>query len=158
MDKSQSAQYHSRPLKVIMETSVILEQDAQQERLRRRLERNTWLILGGMVLLAAVSGDVRLISGVILGGILGWVNHRWLASSLRAVLVASATDGTIPRRQVALFTLRFIVVAAAIALALWSERFHLLAIIVGYCAFIGAVMLEAGYQLALIFMGRDQKS
>jgi hypothetical protein len=89
---------------------------------------------------------------------LGWLNHRWLALSLKAVLVTSATAGTIPQRQVALFVLRFIVVSGAIALALWSGYFHLLGIVVGFCAFIGAVMLEAGYQLVLILAGRDQKS
>lgn len=156
MDKSRGAQYDSRPLNVVMEMSVI--EDSRDERLRRRLERNTWLVLGGMVLLAAVSGDFRVISGVILGGMLGWVNHRWLASSLRAVLVASATDGAIPRRQVALFALRLIIVVGAIALAQWSGRFHLLALAAGFCAFIGAVMVEAGYQLVLILAGKDQRS
>ncbi|HXF05565.1 MAG TPA: ATP synthase subunit I [Blastocatellia bacterium] len=157
MDKSQGAQYHSRPLKVVMGTPVIVEEDAQEERLRRRLERNTWLVFGGMVFVAAVGGDSRLILGVILGGLLGWLNHRWLASSLKAVLATSATAGTIPQRQVALFALRLIVVAGAIALALWSRHFHPLGIVAGFCALIGAVMLEAGYQLVLILAGKDQK-
>lgn len=158
MDKSQGAQYHCRPLKVVMETPVILDEDSQDERLRRRLERNTWLVFGGMVCAAALGGDSRLIFGVILGGMLGWLNHRWLSSSLKAMFVASSTAGTISTRQAALFAARLVVVAGAIALALWSGYFHLLGIVVGFCAFIGAVMLEAGYQLVLILAGRDQKS
>lgn len=157
MDKSQGAQYHSRPLNVVMGTPVILEEDSQDERLRRRLERNTWLVFGGMIFAAAVGGDSRLIFGVILGGLLGWLNHHWLASSLRALLVTSATSATIPQRQVALFALRLIIVAGAIALALWSGHFHLLGIVAGFCAFIGAVMLEAVYQLVLILAGKDQR-
>jgi hypothetical protein len=141
-----------------MEMSLVRDDDPQGERLHRRLRRNTWLVVAAMVLGALTSGDRHVILGVVLGAALGELNHRWVSSSLGALLGASATDGTIARRKVALFALRLGVIAGAIALALGSGRFHLLALLAGFSAFVGAVFLEAGYQIMRVIRGKDSLS
>ncbi len=138
--------------------SRVRDDDPQGERLHRRLRRNTWLVVAAMVLGALTSGDRHVILGVVLGAALGELNHRWVSSSVGALLGASATDGTIARRKVALFALRLVVIAGAIALALGSGRFHLLALLAGFSAFVGAVFLEAGYQIMRVIWGKDSLS
>jgi hypothetical protein len=117
---------------------------------RRRLEFNTYLVLAVMIVVSLIIGDPKFILGTVLGGGLGWLNHRWLSSSLSVIIPIATQTSRVPRWTAAKFILRYLVVGSAIGLALWSGRFNLFAIVLGFCAFVGALMIEAVYQVYIM--------
>jgi len=137
-----------------MKTALLPGGDQDLELTKQRLERNTRLALVAMMGAALLSGKVNVILGVALGGVLGILNHRWLSSSLGAILTAASSNAKVSRLAAAKFILRLVVIGGAIAAALWSRAFDLLGLVAGFCAFIVAVMIEAGYQIYLIITGR----
>jgi hypothetical protein len=58
-------------------------------------------------------------------------------------------SGRVPPFTASKFILRYIVIAATIAIALSTGYFHPLGIGIGFAAFAGGVMIEAAYQLYL---------
>ncbi|MFQ5674650.1 MAG: ATP synthase subunit I [bacterium] len=125
---------------------------------RRRLERNMYLVLTAMVLGSLMIGNRREILGTVVGGLLGLLNHRWLSTSLGAILSTAAQTGQPPTWAAWKFILRYLVIGFGIGLALWSGWFDLTAMVVGFCAFIGALMIEAGYQIYLIIRCREEST
>lgn len=131
-----------------------LEDDNRDsERLERRLQRNSLIVITLALIAAAVWSGERMAMGVLLGGALSLFNKRWLTGSARAILsqAAEMQNGRIPPFTAAKFILRYYVVALVIGVAVWSGHFHPLGIGVGFAAFVGGVMIEAGYQLYLSF-------
>jgi hypothetical protein len=114
---------------------------------RRRLEWNTYLVLAAMLIGSWLTGNLKVILGTILGGVLGLINYRWLSASLSVIIPAAAESNRVPRWTASKFILRYFVIGASIVLALWSGWFNLGAIMISLCAFAGAVMIEAGYQI-----------
>lgn len=88
----------------------------------------------------------------------GLLNHRWLSASLSVIIPNAARSHRVPRWTALKFILRYLIVGSAIGLALWSGWFDLLAIVVGFCAVVGAVMIEAGYQVYLMIVHREESS
>ncbi len=122
---------------------------------RRRLMRNTYLVLAATLVGSLVLRDARVIFGVTLGGALGLINLHWLSASLNALLSDAARSGQAPPWAASKFILRYLVMGSAIGLALWSGRIDLLALVVGFCAFVGAATIEAGYQIYLLLAHRE---
>jgi hypothetical protein len=91
--------------------------------------------------------------GALLGGALCLFNIRWLRGSVGAILsqAVMTQSGRVPPFTASKFILRYVVIAAVIAVALWTGYFHPLGIGIGFAAFVGGVMIEAGYQLYLSF-------
>lgn len=130
-----------------------LEDDnGDNDRLERRLLRNTFIVIAIALIVAAVWSGARMAMGVLLGGALSLFNKRWLAGSVRAILGQAIVmqNGRVPPFTAAKFILRYYIVAIAIGVAAWTGHFHPLGIGVGFAAFVGGVMMEAGYQLYLL--------
>jgi ATP synthase I chain len=118
----------------------------------RRFRRNTYVVIGLGVAGGWLLGGVRMGLGVALGGALSIFNERWLRASAGAILgTAAAGDRRVPRWTATKFLLRYLVIAVVAGLAVWSGRVHLLGVGIGLAAFVGAVMIEAGYQIYLTF-------
>lgn len=117
---------------------------------RRRLERNTYLVLAALLIGSLLTGQVKIILGTVLGGLLGRLNTRWLDASLKVIISDGSLTGRTPRMTAWKFVLRYAVVGAVISLALWSGYFSLGALIIAFCAFVWAVMIEAGHQIYLM--------
>jgi hypothetical protein len=119
----------------------------------RRFQRNTYLV----ALLLAASGLIfsgwRWALGVALGSALSVFNERWLRSSVGAILgtAAEARDKRVPRWTATKFILRYFVIAIIASVGVWSGYFDLLGVGLGLASFVGAVMIEAGYQSYLTF-------
>ncbi|RMG52002.1 MAG: hypothetical protein D6723_09575 [Acidobacteria bacterium] len=122
---------------------------------RRRLMRNTYLVLAAALVGSLAMRDAGVIFGVALGGALGLLNIHWLSASLGALLSDAARSGQAPPWAVSKFILRYLVIGSAIGLALWSGRVNLLALVVGFCAFVGAATIEAGYQIYRLLAHRE---
>jgi hypothetical protein len=117
----------------------------------RRLQRNTYIVIGAVVVAGWFLSGRGMALGALLGGVLCLFNMRWLSGSVRAILSKAAVtqNGRVPPFTASKFILRYFVIAAAIVIALWSGHFHPLGIGIGFAAFAGGVMIEAAYQLCL---------
>lgn len=120
-------------------------------RLQQRFQRNTYLVILVALLTSALWAGWRMALGVALGGVLSLVNKNWLQGSVRVILRSAAErqDGRIPPFTAGKFIFRYYLIALAVGGAVWTGEFHPLGIAIGFAAFVGGVMLEAGYQLYL---------
>jgi ATP synthase I subunit len=121
--------------------------------IERRFQRNTYIVIGVSLIFGWFLAGWRMALGVALGGALCLLNIRWLSGSVRAILSKAVTtqSGRVPSGAASKFILRYLVIAAAIAIALSTGYFHPLGIGIGFAAFAGGVMIEAVYQLRLLF-------
>ena len=135
--------------------TVLSGEERELRQMWHRLERTTGLVLAMMLLVAAWTGESKIIAGVALGGVLGWANYRWLSTSTRALLTSVGASGRVSRRAILLFSGRALVIWGAIGLAFWSRAVDVLALVAGFCAFVVAVMVEVGRRIGLIILGRE---
>lgn len=121
--------------------------------IERRFQRNTYVVIGVALISGWFLAGWRMALGVALGGALCLLNIRWLSGSVRAILsnAVMTQSGRVPPFTASKFILRYVVIAAAIVIALSTGYFHPLGIGIGFAAFAGGVMIEAVYQLRLFF-------
>jgi ATP synthase I chain len=119
--------------------------------IERRFQRNTYVVIGVALIAGLFLAGWRMALGVALGGALCLLNVRWLSGSVRAILSKAVVtqSGRVPPFTASKFILRYFFIAAAIVIALSTGYFHTLGIGIGFAAFAGGVMIEAGYQLCL---------
>jgi hypothetical protein len=121
--------------------------------IERRFQRNTYVVIGVALIAGWFLAGWRMVLGVALGGALCLLNVRWLSGSVRAILskAVMTQSGRVPPFTASKFILRYFVIAVAIVIALSTGYFHPLGIGIGFAAFVGGVMIEAVYQLRLLF-------
>ncbi len=119
----------------------------------RRFRRNIYIVVGLLVAAGLIFYGWRMALGVALGGALSVFNERWLRSSVGAILgtAAESRNKRVPRWTATKFILRYFVIAIIAGVAVWSGYFDLLGVGLGLASFVGAVMIEAGYQSYLTF-------
>lgn len=122
-------------------------------RVERRFQRNTYLVILVALFASVLWAGWRMALGVALGGALSLFNKSWLQGSVRAILNAAAEkqDGRVPPFTAGKIIFRYYLIALVIGGAVWTGDFHPLGIAIGFAAFVGGVMIEAGYQLYLVF-------
>jgi len=121
--------------------------------IERRFQRNTYIVIGVALVAGWFLAGMQMALGVALGGALCLLNIRWLSGSVRAILsqAVMTQSGRVPSGAASKFILRYLVIAAAIVIALSTGYFHPLGIGIGFAAFVGGVMIEAVYQLRFLF-------
>jgi hypothetical protein len=118
----------------------------------RRSNRGILAAMFGMVgflaPIAATFYGLRAAVGVVLGGLLAWLNFRWLDSSTRAIMVdpLTATTSILAVR----FVLRYVLIAAALLVIWYYDLLPVVAVIAGLASFALAVVLRG---LKSIFTG-----
>jgi membrane protein DedA with SNARE-associated domain len=120
------------------------------KRVEQRFRRNMYIYI--VVALAAswIWSGWRMTLGTLLGSCLSIFNKRWLEGSVAAILGnAVEMQGRVPPFTAAKLILRYFIIAFVIGAAIWTGDFHTLGIGIGFSAFVGGVMMEAGYQLYL---------
>ncbi|MBO0798136.1 MAG: ATP synthase subunit I [Blastocatellia bacterium] len=131
---------------------IEMERD-EGKRVEQRFQRNMNAYI--LVALAASMGwgGRRMVMGVVLGSALSIFNKRWLQGSVAAILgsAVQTQSSRVPPFTAAKFILRYFIIALVIGAALWTGGFDPIGIAIGFSAFVGGVMIEAGYQLCLIF-------
>ncbi len=123
--------------------------------LERRLLRSMCVVVALAVLISAPLAPWRVTTGLLLGGVLSFLNHHWLRTSLRAVF-AESDSGARPKLKVARYILRYFVVAAIVASAYALGLISIAATLAGLCAFVAAVMVEAFVQLYFAIVHREE--
>lgn len=124
--------------------------------MERRLGRT---MLWTAVLAAATCAPFapwRVTVGVLIGGALSLLNHRWLRGSIATAFGAASLQGLRPRLSVARYVLRYFVVASAVAAAYALNVASVVAMLAGMCTFAVAVMLEAFVQTYFAIIHREE--
>jgi hypothetical protein len=118
----------------------------------RHSNRGILPVMFGVVVVMAIAAapfyGLRAAIGVVLGGLLAWLNFRWLDSSTRAILVDPlvATTPILAMRYV----LRYVLIAAVLVVIYYSDLLPVVAVIAGLASFALAVVL---WGLKSIFTG-----
>lgn len=107
--------------------------------------RILWIM--AIVLVVAVVGssifaEWRVTAGLILGGILSFVNYYWLKFALKSVF-ANAAEGEKPRFLIGKYFLRYFAVGAVIFLVSLTKFISVVALVCGLLAFAAAVVIES---------------
>lgn len=125
------------------------------EALERRLLRGMFVFVVLSVLISLPLAPWRVTTGLLTGGILSFLNHHWLRSSLRAVFGTAAEAGKRPRLNAARYVLRYFLIAFVVASAYMLDLVSIGATIAGLCSFVAAVMAEAFMQLYFAIVYRE---
>lgn len=100
-----------------------------------------------IVLVAAIIGSLifatwRVTAGLILGGILSFINYYWLKFALKSVF-EKAVEGAKPKFLVGKYILRYFAIGAVIVLVFLTKIISVAAVICGLLAFAAAILIES---------------
>ena len=110
----------------------------------RRSHSGILLIMAAVVGVTAVAGGAiygkAAAIGVVLGGVLAWINFRWLDSSTRAMMVDpfAATTAILAMKYV----FRYLLIAAVLFAIWYYDALPVAAVIAGLASFAVAVMIR----------------
>ena len=125
--------------------------------LEKRLRRGMFVSVALAVLISLPLAPWRVTTGLLLGGILSFLNHHWLRTSLRSVFGAAAAHaGARPRLSAARYVLRYFLIGSIVAFAYALDLVSIGATLVGLCSFVAAVMLEAFIQIYFAIRYREE--
>jgi len=99
----------------------------------------------------------RITTGLLLGGLLALLNHRWLSNSTAAAF-SVLVDGAKPKLKLAQYLLRYLVVATLVIVAYKLNVVSLTATIIGLCSFVVALFAEACREFYLAIIHREEMS
>ena len=121
------------------------------------LEARIFGVMSAIVILAVIAGAMlapwRVTAGLALGGALSVLNYHWLRSSIEAVL----SNATVKRSRFKLrrYTFRYFVGGAVVFAAYKLQIVSLPATIIGLCAFVPALFVEAFRQFCFAIIHRE---
>ena len=107
------------------------------------------------VIVSAIVAPWRVTSGLLLGGVLSLLNHRWLSGSV-AALLDMQKPGVTPRLKLWKHGLRYFVIALAAFAGYQLNLISLAATIAGLCSFVPALFAEAGRQFYFAIIRREE--
>jgi hypothetical protein len=121
----------------------------------RAPQRIEWCVLG-LTLIAAAASLARypwqVASGIIIGGVIAWLNFRWMRSSVSGA-VQRLTDTQQSTGSTAMLTLKFLaryaVLGAVVYATLKSSVANGLGVCAGLLLIVPALMIEAFYEFVL---------
>ncbi len=105
------------------------------------------------VIASAMLAPWRVAAGLALGGALSFLNYHWLRTSISTAL--SDADEKRPRVKVWRYILRYFVVGAVVFAAYQLRIVSLPATIIGLCAFVPALFVEAFRQFYFSIIHRE---
>ncbi|MGI8640678.1 MAG: ATP synthase subunit I [Pyrinomonadaceae bacterium] len=120
--------------------------------------RILWIM--AIVLVVAVIGSLifatwRVTTGLILGGILSFVNYYWLKFALKSVF-EKAIEGAKPKFLVGKYILRYFAVGAVVVLVFLTKVISVVAVICGLLAFAAAILIES-FILVIIHISKRKE-
>jgi hypothetical protein len=106
---------------------------------------------------ALVVGSWRISVGLVIGGALAILNHRWLKASSAAAF-SVLIEGQKPRITLAKYIFRYLVIASVVLVVYTLGIAPLPAIVAGLSSFVVAVFVEALRELYFAFIQREEIS
>jgi hypothetical protein len=127
------------------------------------VESRIFRLMIAIVSLAVIAGAMlapwRVTAGLALGGALSILNYHWLRSSIEAVLRIEGVPGNAtakrPRLKLWRYIFRYFVVGAIVFAAYELRIVSLPATIIGLCAFVPALFVEAFRQFYFSIIHRE---
>lgn len=119
--------------------------------------RILWIMTGVLVFAVAVSlvyAQRNFTFGLIIGGILAFLNYYWLKSSLRNIFDRMAAAGEKPRFLAARYFLRYAALGAFVAVVYITKIAPVVAVLLGLSVIAPAVVVEG---LIRIFTSNSSK-
>jgi hypothetical protein len=107
------------------------------------------------VIVSAIVAPWRVTSGLLLGGVLSLLNHRWLSGSV-AALLDMQKPGVTARLKLWKHGLRYLVIAVAVFAGYQLNLISVAATIAGLCSFVPALFAEAGRQFYFAIIRREE--
>jgi ATP synthase I chain len=107
------------------------------------------------VIVSAIVAPWRVTSGLLLGGVLSLLNHRWLSGSV-AALLDMQKPGVTARLKLWKHGVRYVVIAVAVFAGYQLNLISLAATIAGLCSFVPALFAEAGRQFYFAIIRREE--
>ncbi len=107
--------------------------------------RILWIMAVVLIVAVIVSfflADGRVTSGLMLGGILSFINYYWLKTALRSVF-EKAVGGGKPRFLIGKYMLRYFAVGAVIVFVALTKIVSVVALIGGLLVFAAAILIES---------------
>lgn len=122
------------------------------------MERRIFFLMCAINLLAVMASAAfmpwRITTGLALGGVLAWFNHRWLRSSIAAAFGA-VTTGTKPNLSIIRYFLRYLVMAGIVTVGYWLNVISVPATLLALGSFAVAAMLEGLIQTVFIVVRKE---
>jgi len=132
--------------------AAVSERDRAAE---NRLWRSMAIAVAIAVVISAVLAPWRVTSGLLLGGLLSLLNYHWLHISVAAILRVDFSSQS-PHANASRYILRYLVLGGVVVAAYNLKLVSLAATIVGLCSFVPALLIEAGRELYLIIIHREE--
>ena len=123
----------------------------------KRLLFLTALVLSCLILGSLRFDDWRVTTGVIVGGLLSFLNLLWLKKSTSSLLAEATGDNDGANGfDSALYVLRYAIIAMIVALCAMFKLISVAAALVGLLSFAFAILLEAIIQFYFIIVNREE--
>jgi ATP synthase I chain len=123
--------------------------------LEARIFRNMIVAMAIGVVASLPLGNWRVTTGLLLGGVLSLLNHRWLSNSTTAAFSVLA-NGDQPRMKLAQYVLRYAVIGISVFAAYKLNLVSITATIAGLCTFVVALFIEALREMYLAIFHREE--
>lgn len=134
---------------------AVVAEDAN--RLSGRMLRVMVVITVLAAVISLVVGSWRISVGLLVGGALAVLNHRWLQSSIAAAF-GVLIEGQKPRITLAKYIFRYLVIGAVVLLVYTLGVAPLEAIVAGLSSFVVAVFVEALREFYFAIIRREEIS
>jgi len=131
--------------------------DAESIGVEMRIFRTMAFAVVLAVLVSLPFAAWRITVGLLLGGILSLLNHRWLSNSTAAAFTV-LVHGAKPRLKLAQYLLRYLVIATLVFIAYRLNIVSLAATIAGLCSFVVALFVEAFREFYFVIIHREETS
>ena len=131
--------------------------DAASNAITLRIFRTMVITTGLAVVVSAVIGPWRVTTGLLVGGLLALLSHRWLKNSAAAAIELSVHGGR-PQLRIAQFVLRYVVIAALVFSLYQLDVLSLPFTLWGMSTFVVAIFVEAAREFYFAIIQREEIS
>jgi ATP synthase I chain len=135
----------------------VLTLSTRDDRLHSRVCRTMIVTTVAAVLWSLIFTSLQVTTGLLIGGVLALLNHRWLQTSISAAF-GVLVDGQTPRITLTKYFIRYFIVGGAAFAAYTLGIASLPAIIAGLCTFVVALFVEAIREMYLAIIHREEIS
>lgn len=131
--------------------------DSASNAINLRIFRSMLIATGLAVVVSSVIGPWRVTTGLLVGGLLALLSHRWLKNSAAAAIELSVHGGR-PQLRIAQFVLRYLVIAAIIFSLYQLDVLSLPFTLWGMSTFVVAIFVEALREFYFAIIQREEIS
>jgi uncharacterized membrane protein YGL010W len=135
----------------------VLAASARDDRLHSRVFRTMILTTVLAVLWSIFFSSMQVTAGLLIGGLLALLNHRWLQTSISAAF-GVLVNGEKPRITLTKYIIRYFIVGVVVFAAYSLGIASLPAIIAGLCTFVVALFVEAIREMYFAIIHREEIS